>query len=671
LLKLTNLHKRFGDQVAVNGLSLEVQKGEIFGLLGPNGAGKTTTVHMAVGVLEPTEGSVLVGVSAQGAPTAKNIRRLIGVAPQELSLYENLSAEENLHFFGSIYNLKTSKLHSRIDEVLDIVGLSERREDLVKTYSGGMKRRLNIATALMHEPELLFLAEPTAGVDPQSRNAILEMTQDLRNQGTTIVYTTHYMEEAERICDRIAIVDHGRVLQTNTVDKLIDEHGGQSTLVVEFVDEVIRKQTDSPLAELNQLSTQRTLRRFHVERPTLEQVFLNLTGKSLRLFFTIIFPLLIAVFFGSVFGGGSDDSKALPVVIVDKDASAESKAFIGALEGVPQLDISQSTHREEAFDLVLRGKRTAFVVLPKGFGEPRRQMFWTTEGNIELGVDPARKAEAAMLQGILSGYLSGDFEQLFTRPSLGRDRIAGAMKNLKEGSEQKVFLQNLSSLLETIPKDENAVFWQPMAVQTSEVVKEGNSPPNGFAISFPQGIVWGLMMCAMTFGMGLISERTEGTLMRLRVAPISRMQILAGKAGACFVLLLFIQAALLGLGALFGLELAPLMLILGTLLATAVCFVGIMMLLSVLGRTEKAAQGYATGIMMAIMMLGGGMIPLFVMPSWMQTLSHASPAKWAVLALEGCTWREFGLGDLVLPWAILLAAGVACFALGVRLFRDS
>jgi ABC-2 type transport system ATP-binding protein len=280
LLRLTHLHKRFGKTVAVADLSLEIRKGELFGLLGPNGAGKTTTVHMALGFIEPDQGEIVI--AGTGAPTQRKVRRLIGVAPQELSLYSDLSAEENLRFFGALYHLSGKKLSTRIDEVLTTVGLSDRRDDRVGTYSGGMKRRLNIATGLMHEPELLFLDEPTAGVDPQSRNAILETAKALRQQGTTVVYTTHYLEEAEQVCDRVAIIDGGRLLAIDTVANLISKHAGPGTLVVELANETIRIQTDAPLTELNQLSSTHTLIGFHVERPTLQEVFLNLTGRSLR-----------------------------------------------------------------------------------------------------------------------------------------------------------------------------------------------------------------------------------------------------------------------------------------------------------------------------------------------------------------------------------------------------
>ena len=187
MLRLTNLRKRFGDILAVDGLSLEIRAGEVFGLLGPNGAGKSTTIGMAVGLLTPDEGAVeLAGI---GAPTLVQARARLGVAPQTLSLYEELSAEENLRFFGRLYGVDSSRLTERLAAVLDMVGLTARRRDRVKGYSGGMKRRLNLAVALIHDPPMLLLDEPTAGVDPQSRNNILDMVRDLAAKGRTIIYT--------------------------------------------------------------------------------------------------------------------------------------------------------------------------------------------------------------------------------------------------------------------------------------------------------------------------------------------------------------------------------------------------------------------------------------------------------------------------------------------------
>ena len=280
MLTLDNVRKSFGSTRAVDGLSLSVKRGELFGLLGPNGAGKSTTVSLAVGLLAPDSGQI--AIEGLGNPREPAVRQHIGVATQAVALYEQLSGEENLRFFGEVYGLSGATLSSRVAWCLDFVGLTDRKGDRVGAYSGGMKRRLNLAAALVHEPELLLLDEPTVGVDPQSRNKIFENIETLHREGRTIIFTTHYMEEAERLCQRIAIVDAGKLLAIGTLQQLLVTHGGPPTLVVKSSGAERRVQTTDPLAELNRIATQTAIEAFQMERPTLEQVFLRLTGRSLR-----------------------------------------------------------------------------------------------------------------------------------------------------------------------------------------------------------------------------------------------------------------------------------------------------------------------------------------------------------------------------------------------------
>ncbi|MEP6782619.1 MAG: ABC transporter ATP-binding protein [Acidobacteriota bacterium] len=280
MLNLENVRKSYGKLVAVDGLSLSIRKGELFGLLGPNGAGKSTSVSLAVGLLAPDSGTVTI--EGYGNPQDAAVRQKIGVAPQALALYDNLSGEENLRFFGEVYRLSGAKLAERVKWCLDFVGLTDRKDDRVIGYSGGMKRRLNIAAAVIHDPELILLDEPTVGVDPQSRNKIFDSIEDLHRQGRTIIYTTHYMEEAERLCDRIAIVDAGKLLAIGTLNELLATHGGPATLMVKSNGAEQRIETADPLAELNRIASQTRIEAFQMERPTLEQVFLRLTGRSLR-----------------------------------------------------------------------------------------------------------------------------------------------------------------------------------------------------------------------------------------------------------------------------------------------------------------------------------------------------------------------------------------------------
>ena len=219
-LQVSGLTKRYGDTAAVNGLNFEIAEGEIFGLLGPNGAGKTTTIAMLATQRAPSSGdATLFGRSARKDPY--RVRQMIGFAPQEVSLYPALTAAENLQFFGRIYGVKQADLRDRVDELLALVGLDAHRDNQVGIFSGGMKRRLNLAASLIHRPKLILLDEPTAGVDPQSREQILKIIGGLRDDGNAILYTTHYMEEAERLCDRLGILSEGKLVAVGSLDELL------------------------------------------------------------------------------------------------------------------------------------------------------------------------------------------------------------------------------------------------------------------------------------------------------------------------------------------------------------------------------------------------------------------------------------------------------------------
>lgn len=279
----------------MDGISFDIARGETFGLLGPNGAGKSTTISMIMGLLSPDDGSV--EIDQYGAPTTPEARRILGFAPQTLSLYEAFTAVENLQFFCRLYGLDKQQTADRIGWALDFTGLADRRKSRVSTYSGGMKRRLNLACALLHEPKFVLLDEPTAGVDPQSRNHLFDCMEELQNEGVSLLYTTHYMEEAERLCDRVAIVDHGKLLALDTVDRLIANHGGEAIVTAEPVfplpegvelpaaveDGKLTYQSAQPFDDIGRLVAAGVqLGALNVARPTLETVFLNLTGRSLR-----------------------------------------------------------------------------------------------------------------------------------------------------------------------------------------------------------------------------------------------------------------------------------------------------------------------------------------------------------------------------------------------------
>ncbi len=304
MLRIENLSKRYGSLLALDDVSLALQPGEFFGLLGPNGAGKTTLMSLVAGIRPADSGQIfLEGEKFQHSRIEQ--RKQLGFVPQALALYEELSGEENLRLFGKLYGLRGAILRERVEEGLVAAQLQDRRQHQVSTYSGGMKRRLNIVAAILHRPRLLLCDEPTVGVDPQSRNAIFEFVQKLNEDGMTIVYSTHYMEEATRLCSRIGIIDHGKLLALGTLDELLVQlpfaeqiRMARNTEVVAQLDSlgefgrIVRTEEAFVLTPRDGLRLSEfftaverlglSYRYFSVTRPSLENVFLHLTGKSLR-----------------------------------------------------------------------------------------------------------------------------------------------------------------------------------------------------------------------------------------------------------------------------------------------------------------------------------------------------------------------------------------------------
>ncbi len=304
MLQLANVTKRYGSLVAVDGISLDIRRGECFGLLGPNGAGKSTTMSLIAGLRVPDAGTL----SLDGQPLVAgraDVRLALGLVPQHVALYAELSAEENLRIFGQLYGLRGAELRARIDEALAAVQLADRRRDAVKTFSGGMARRLNLVAALLHRPKVLLCDEPTVGVDPQSRNAIFEYLERLNREGLTIIYSTHYMEEATRLCSRIGIVDHGKLHALGTLDELLARLPFEEE--IRFPADAATAAFAAALRPHGELTTAENAHRFRPaaayklsaffalaeshglpgrlftsQRPTLEAVFLHLTGRSLR-----------------------------------------------------------------------------------------------------------------------------------------------------------------------------------------------------------------------------------------------------------------------------------------------------------------------------------------------------------------------------------------------------
>ena len=301
IIELSQVVKRYKEHEAVKGIDLIVKEGEIFGLLGPNGAGKSTLINMIVSILKITDGTIKI--------FGKDITKDIGYVPQDLAFFEKMNAYDNVTYWGRLYGLSGRELKKAVQEALEYTGLWERRKDQSAKFSGGMKRRLNIACAIVHKPRLLFMDEPTVGVDPQSRNSILESIRELNKQGTTVVYTSHYMEEVEAICNRVAIMDFGKIIAQGTIDELITntvkdecatvEINGISSKIVDNVKSmkgvnlcerdgnVLSVHVDpsvfSTIQLIEELIAQKVdIKAINVEKPNLETVFLSLTGKKLR-----------------------------------------------------------------------------------------------------------------------------------------------------------------------------------------------------------------------------------------------------------------------------------------------------------------------------------------------------------------------------------------------------
>ncbi|HAF99109.1 MULTISPECIES: ABC transporter ATP-binding protein [Paenibacillus] len=307
-LEMKDVVKRYGSKLSVDHLNLEVQEGEIFGLLGPNGAGKSTSISMICGLLPKDQGSIKVdGISIEDQPL--EVKRRIGLVPQDLALYEQMSAMDNVAFFAKLYGLRGQQLKERVEEALTFVGLQDRAKDRPSTFSGGMKRRLNIACSITHRPKLIIMDEPTVGIDPQSRNHILESVRTLNEMGSTVIYTSHYMEEVAAISDRVAIMDQGHVIACGTQQELRARVAQEERIILTadgITEELIQEMKLHPRVgrvtqhdhrlEIYVPSAQEelqdilficgkhgtTLRSLQCEEPDLETLFLSLTGRKLR-----------------------------------------------------------------------------------------------------------------------------------------------------------------------------------------------------------------------------------------------------------------------------------------------------------------------------------------------------------------------------------------------------
>lgn len=396
------------------------------------------------------------------------------------------------------------------------------------------------------------------------------------------------------------------------------------------------------------------------------------------MFWVLAFPLLFAVFFGTIFsGGGGGGTASMDIAIVDQDSTAGSQRFVKSLEESESLELHPMSF-EDAKNAVRRGKLVAYVVIKPGFGAAPPAFFGGGDF-LKIGIDPSRRAESGYLQGIIAQKSFEQMENLYSDPELAHNEMQRAITNVdtasnlnpKSQSTLKQLLGSLDQFFQLKDTSLKAKSGMQQEIEIDPVEKEstGVHPVSPFEITFPSAIMWALLGCAASFGIGMVKERRAGTYLRLRLAPVSRTQILAGKGMACLMACLGVTVLLLILGKLiFGVRLGNPLLLALAVLSCSLCFVGIMMAMSVLGKTEDSVAGAGWAILMVMAMLGGGMVPLIAMPSWMKTASNISPIKWGIVSLEGAIWRDYSLPEMLLPVGILVGVGLLFFAFGVVRF---
>lgn len=413
------------------------------------------------------------------------------------------------------------------------------------------------------------------------------------------------------------------------------------------------------------------------------RVILTLAGKDLLLlwrdkaglFWVIGFPLLIAFFFGSVFGGfGDDGARSMKVGVVNEDSSEFATEYIARLDSLSALRVQKMT-LDSARNLVRQGRLTAYVRIKDGFGEAMG-----FSGGLEVGIDPSRQMEGQFLRGMLMQTMFAPMQEMMSNPGSMKDRFLGDLSridndtNMAESERRKLkgFLGSLGDMfdsMDSLKTDSGAVIGG-MEVDVVDVMTERVGPRSSWEITFPQALIWALIGCAPAFAVSVVVERTRGTYLRLRLAPINRGHILAGKGLACFTAAIIVMGIILAIGIfVLGVGVGSVWGLAATVLASAFCFSGLMMTISVLGKTEQAVGGSGMAIMLIFAMIGGGMIPLFIMPGFMQAISHFSPVKWSIIAAEGAIWRGFSFAEMATPLGILCAVGLVGFAVGVTLMR--
>ncbi len=413
-----------------------------------------------------------------------------------------------------------------------------------------------------------------------------------------------------------------------------------------------------------------------------KDIKLIFTSKA-TIFFTFIFPLLFVVLFGSLLGGNNSDRKMTVALVLPATLDEGAQTFVAQLRQATELEITE-LNLIDAQTAVRKGKLVAYIEIPAAFSAQWQRVFSGTPPQLNVGTDPSRAAEAAMLEGVLMKYAASRFEQAFKNPAMMSDQLqqlnADITRNNDIDNEWKTllndYLPKIQQLMEksttsttngSAPKGPDM---RPLVVQRVDVSRQRSGPPNAYSVLFPQAIVWAMLGGMMGFGVSLAKERSRGTLLRLLAAPMPTRAILFGKATACLLTLLTTATAIMVLGVLlFSVPIQNILILALALLAVALAFTGMMLLLTVIAKTEEAIGGGGWGIFMVLSMIGGNMIPLFLMPSWMQNVAMISPIRWAIVSLEGAIWREYTIAEMLLPIAVLLVLSSLCYGAAIRLFQ--
>jgi ABC-2 type transport system permease protein len=407
-----------------------------------------------------------------------------------------------------------------------------------------------------------------------------------------------------------------------------------------------------------------------------------LVSDKSNFFWVLGFPVMFALFFGAIYSGGGDGPKGMKIAIVNEDKSEFSNAYVSALESDETLILIHMS-RDEAIEQLRKGKVAAAVIMNDGFGDGFEALFNSDEPRLEIASDPSRRMEGGYLQGLLAKAQFEALSERFTdrewmggQIDLWRDEIQRADDAHNLDAEQAElylsFIDSFDTLLEDADEENFSLGFDGDVLNFAnvDVSREHEGPVTSFQITFPQAMLWGILGCAATFAISIVKERTNGTFARLRIGPITRAHILAGKGLACFLTCVFIMCLLcFGAKAIFRMPMDNWLLFIPAALCSILCFVGLMMFICTLGRTEQSvgAAGWATLMIMA--MVGGGMVPLLFMPSWLRPFSQISPVKWSVFALEGAIWRNLRPTEMITPCLVLLAIGISAFSLGVIMLR--